>query len=36
MNDFDFADGLLMLIPIATFFAICYFLFKFLYHNGRR
>ncbi len=36
MDEFNLADGLLFLIPVATFLAICYFLFKFLYQNGRR
>ena len=36
MQDFSLSDGLLFLIPVATFLAICYFLFRFLYRNGRR
>ena len=36
MDNFTASDGLLFLIPVATFLAICYFLFRFLYRNGRR
>ena len=34
--DIGFADGLLLLVPVLTFLAICYFLFRFLYENGKR
>lgn len=34
--EMTFADGLLFLLPVATFLAICYYLFRFLYENGRR
>ena len=34
--DMNIGDGLLFIIPILTFLAICYFLFRFLYENGRR
>lgn len=36
MTDFSFADGILFFIPILTFLAICYFLFRFLYDKGSR
>ena len=34
--DLEFSDALLFLIPIATFVALLYFLFRFLTRQGQK